>query len=551
MQTTMSTSMSIRTLFLSCILVASAPNALCDAVDLSQPTMPSAPGDSEHNVPVGIEGNGIYTTLGIEGNGIVQRLFADSLVINDTPALLQYAGVRVTVDRAPALASAVQPGQVAKMRAVEPFGGVGPVVSSLRIDHLIRGPIDPGGIDLENGVITVLGQAVPVAPFAVLADGADDLDPASLAAGDYLLISGAVAPDGSILATRFERQAATGDFEIGGWISGVEAAGFEMSVAGQVVDYSAATFAHMTSADLAAGRSVEVVASGVDGAGRLLAKRIAPLGPASVHSSRTLVEVQGFVDSVEGQAFWIGDLRVTPEPGVDFINGQSGDLQPGRFVEVEGMHEGSVGLTARRIEFEEPVILSEVRLFAPLEEVQTSSSSVRLFGVDVGITPATSLRGLTGSDDLVELSAYNVGQTVEVRGYEDPQSGVVATRMRLEMPDSPYLRGTVRYDGQALTVLGLQVWLFPGTQFEAADGTPIDEAAFLELAQRGVLATIEGDPAPGGIDADLIEVQEESSLLPPSATRSAPAAASARTGDQATPRTRRAGEPRARGAGRR
>ena len=313
---------------------------------------------------------------------------------------------------------------------------------------------------------------------------------------------------------RVERQSGALEHELSGAISLVEPGALTFMLGPQIVDYSSAQLVNLTAGAIATGLPVEVCGMLNMPGGKFMATRIAPLeiagGGAGLRG-----EQQGFVSAVAAPGdFYVGSLRILTGPGTIYARGQAADVASGRFIEAEGAFDAQGNLLADRVAFDESLLISEVRVEAVLEAVDVPGQRVRLFGLDVAVTPGTSLRGLSGSDELASLAAYFPGQTIEVKGFTEADGRVVATRLRQRQPGNEFVQGRLVIAGNNLTLLGLQVWLYQHTQFLDADGTPLDLAAFLAAAGNGALVKIDGSPAPGGIDADELQLELEEPFLP-------------------------------------
>ena len=116
---------------------------------------------------------------------------------------LEMTRAKVTLNGAPANEGAVQPGVVISGRAVDAHSSY--EVERVDVKRELRGSIQRISTDLNS--LTVLGQRVNLDASTVLVgDGGTHLAATELCADDRVDVYGVRQADGSLLATRVERQ---------------------------------------------------------------------------------------------------------------------------------------------------------------------------------------------------------------------------------------------------------------------------------------------------------------------------------------------------------
>jgi len=460
--------------------------------------------------PLGIEGNGL---LGIEGNGIVQRNDNGELVVNDTLYELGPGKVHVTIDASAASSAAIQPGHVVLAGARTPDEGQPPALAVIELDHLVRGPVETGGIDLDNDTVRVLGQELALADFVEIADASDEIKIDDLMDGDYLRVSGWLDAGGNVVVTRLERTLPLpATLETSGRVVALDEIGQTLQIGDLVVDYASAQFVVMDPAERVLGDRLEVVGNVVNGAGELSATRVRHTPAPLSGEDGQEVELQGYAD----QAIFAGQFVLAGQPvsvsgATVYERGVATDVQSGRLLEVEGVIGADGKLKADKVEFDEEVIESEIRIAGVVESVAPQTEQLGRFGLTVSAAVATRYEDKSGSATPV-MSFANIepGMFVELRGYDEPDGSntVTASRITRDIEDVSTLRARVSWnDGFAIGALGLVMLTDTGTVYEDEEGNGIGEAQFIALAQVGVLIRATGTPVPGGIDVTQLEIE--------------------------------------------
>jgi hypothetical protein len=341
----------------------------------------------------------------------------------------------------------------------------------------------------------------------VLVDASTSFDDSirltDLAIGDIVEVTGFILADGSISATRIEQKPVGGEFEVTGIVSNVLATKFEIN--NLVVDYSAATLEDFPGGVLEDGQLVEATGTALGGSGELLATRVEHKGNESVGDEGDRFEVEGFIARfVSAADFDVEGLPVMTNAQTVFEFGTSADLALNRKVEVEGNLTASGVLTAEKIEIKQA---SFIRIESLVEDMQADQLTVLSIVVNVNV--ATRIEDKSSADlQPFSLADINVGDHVELRGFED-SSGIVATRVEREDPNGEVaLRGFVdAVNNPEFMILGVTIQTNGATVFRDENELQITADDFFSQAQ-GRLVEAEGTLSSGMIIADEVELED-------------------------------------------
>lgn len=347
--------------------------------------------------------------------------------------------------------------------------------NTVTFDDAVEGPIS--AIDTAASTITVLGQTILIDADTSFDDGIDPATIDGLNVNDVVEVSGFVLADGSIAATRIELKAAGGEFEITGIVGNVAATTFEIN--GFVVDYSAAMLEDFPGGSPENGQRVEAKGDTLGGAGQLLATRVEFKG-SDFGDDGDRAELEGFITRFASATdFDVEGIPVTTNAQTVYENGSSADLALNRKVEVEGDINAAGVLVASEVEIKASGF---VRIESIVEGVQ--AGQVTVLGVAVTVNAATRLEDKSTADlESFSISDINVGDYIEIRGFED-SGGVVATRLEREDFDGEVaLRGFVgSVNDPDFTILGVTVATIGGTEFRDLAGGSIMPAEFFAQA---------------------------------------------------------------------
>lgn len=286
--------------------------------------------------------------------------------------------------------------------------------SSVVVRSEVEGPVQ--AIDTTAGTLTVLGQKVLVNSSTVWDD---DLRArlASLSVGDIAEVYGLRDADGTIVASRVDREDADeDDYELRATVDAVDSAAGTLSVGGLDIAWAGAW-----PSGLAAGSAVLVVLETSPAAdGRWNARTLKLLGGTAASGARA--EIEGLVTAwTSSTSFRVAGVAVDASG----LSSVPAGLAAGARVEVEGVFADGT-LVASRIEIER--------------------------GDDRGDDDGLEIEGTIESLDTTASTLVLRGVTVDWSGarFEDGSAAALAVGARIEV------QGTLAADGSTLTAVEIE-----------------------------------------------------------------------------------------------
>ena len=146
------------------------------------------------------------------------------------------------------------------------------VADAIEMHSNVVGPVT--SVDVAGQALVVMGQSVTVSANTSFGK---DITPASLAGiavADVVRVSGLVAADGTIQATRIERRPAGTAFRVTGTASATDVTARTLRINALVVDFSAASLADFPASGPKDGDLVEADGNALGSAGELMATRL-------------------------------------------------------------------------------------------------------------------------------------------------------------------------------------------------------------------------------------------------------------------------------------
>jgi hypothetical protein len=391
-------------------------------------------------------------------------------------------------DNAPALQSDLRVGQVVQVRGRVDGNGSGSAESVSQNDN-VEGPI--ASIDAAGNKFVVLGQTV-------LVDGStsfdDSISPASLAGlkvGDQVEVSGMVAANGDIAATRVElRRPGQTQLEVVGKVSAHDAANKKFRINALVVNYSAAQLDGFANGAPADGDLVEAKGNALNAAGELLATKVEIERDEPRNADRgDRREIEGLITRyVAATDFDVAGRKVTTNSATRYEGGVAGDLALNARVEVEGSLDAAGVLVAVKVSFRNG---GNARLEARVDAVDRAAKKITVLGVEVTLTDTTRIEDKSSARiEMFSLDTIAAGDYLRLRGRETAPLKLTASRLERRNPSSEVrVRGTARdLAAPKLTVLGVAVETTASTEFEGNDDARITSAEFFAGAAGRVVS---------------------------------------------------------------
>jgi hypothetical protein len=391
-------------------------------------------------------GGGSVAGGGIGGTGIsvaslgpvtaIGSITVNGVKYETTGAQVSRDGVLVDDDQ-------LEVGMVVSVQGALNADGTTGTADFVTIDDSVEGPIT----GIAGNVLIVLGQNIVVDDTTVFDETIMTGLP-GLAVGDIIEVSGQLDELGSIRATRIEKKAPGGNFEVTGFIIGK--IGTIITINNLTVDISTATLENFGSLQPAVGDYVEVVGSAFNPVtGDFIAIKVEKKN--RVFDDGEEVEAEGFVTVANGSTFTLntpsGPLAVQTDGTTEFEGGVLADIKVGGKLEVEGQISGGI-LIADEVSFRESIKLSGVAA-----TVDSGAQTLTLFGLPIIVV---QLNDQTRIDDersvpanTSNLSAFldtiQTDEAIDVRARLDSAGGVVAAE--LEVDDIPSNRDAVTLQG--------------------------------------------------------------------------------------------------------
>ena len=376
------------------------------------------------------------------------------------------------------------------------------VATSINYHATLEGPIE--SIDLAAQSFVVLAQTVNTDELTQF----DNVTFDTLMVGNVVEVSGHVNSDGSILATRVDKQsdtAAEGStvYRIAGDISNLDVNGETFTIGDLVVDYSSAEFFDLPEGGLIDGLSVVIESIQAPQTGVLTASKVTleALTSGTEMTENQKMNLEGFIDSfVSGAEFTINDYPVITNDETSFRNGNADNLILGIRIKVKGSVDSEGRLLANEINFHKN---SKIEIEGLVESVDQDEQTVTILGSTIKVDPDTRFQD--HSDDKVRefgLDDIVSGDELEVRGYVS-DDGILASRIKrhegaADIDEEP-IEHEVELSGfvesallPELVVNGVTVTTTADSEFEDDQHNTITQEAFFDLIQVDDLVEIEG-----------------------------------------------------------
>ncbi|MEX0709291.1 MAG: DUF5666 domain-containing protein [Woeseia sp.] len=443
---------------------------------------------------------------GIDGGG---RLFASgpinsfgSVIVNGVT--YDTSGAEIIADDQVVTESALKVGQIVLISATSD----GTTLSADRIvyDDNLEGPIE--SIDVAGNVLTVLGQTVRVNSVTSFDSDIPGRTLEGLSIGEIVEISGYVNSSQEIVATRIELEDDQGDYEVTGIVANLDSVAMTFSINNLVVDYSQASLDDFDSGQISNGDLVEVEGDQFGNNGELIADSVELEDDIRDNDDieDSDVEIEGLITRfVSATDFDVSGIPVTTNGNTQYDDGTDADLALDVLVEVDGRFNSDGVLVADEIDFEE---IGRLEIEALVDNVDTAAGRVTLLGITVEINDETRMEDDT--DAMVRpfsINNINVGDWLEVKGYEEEPGSNLLTATRVERDDADdeaSIQGfATDVANPSFRILGLAIDTDGNTEFD-----DISASEFFATAE-GRLVEVDGNLNGVRFLATEVEFEEE------------------------------------------
>jgi hypothetical protein len=325
--------------------------------------------------------------------------------------------------------SALKVGEIARIKGSKNDSDGTGNAESVDVDESVVGPI--ATIDTTLNTLTVLGQTVKIDGGTSFSSDVKPADITGLKMNDFVEVSGLIAADGSITATRIGRDASAGTLQVLGTLASLDTVAHTFKINALIVNYSNLT--GFTSGQPANGDLVEVQGTTFDSATTTLTatrvdKQMSDEEQAGDHRD---MEHEGLITRFASATdFDVAGQAVTTTSATVYRNGTAADLALNVKVEVEGSPNSSNVVVADVISFHRN---GGVELQSTVTAV--TASTLTVLGVEITVTSTTRFEDRSSAQvQMFSLSNVSVGDTVDVHGFESPAGSgkLVATRLDRE-----------------------------------------------------------------------------------------------------------------------
>jgi hypothetical protein len=390
--------------------------------------------------------SGTITAFGsVFVNGVRYDVSAASLTKNDT-----------TVAQ-----SALSVGEVALVHGREDAQSGQGAADSVDVEDRVVGPIATmPAIDVAGSQLTVLGQTISVTASTSFGPGITPADLTGLKSGDSVEVSGLPGMNGVIMATRIGRAESNEPLQVMGTVGTVDSAMHTLMINALTVDFSSANLSGFMSGQPASGDLV--IARGTVFDATKMTLTATRLRKAETdrddQAQGGMVEEEGLITRFASATdFDVAGAKVTTTASTMFKNGTAADLALNVRVEVRGTLDANKVLVADVVEIERVAVIA---LEGTVSAV--TANTLKVLGVMITVDTNTHLED-EGSEQMqmFSLADVKVGDTVLVRGYENPAGSGMVLAVRLErLPPStevrvrgPFTAGTA----PKFTILGIMI----------------------------------------------------------------------------------------------
>jgi len=382
-------------------------------------------------------------------------------------------GATITIDDNPGIESDLKIGMTVKVRGTSDDATKKGIATKIEARDILEGQITAVG----TNTITVMGQTVQIEDNLTRLNDDDTVkvfSAAGFAVGNFVEVNGFADDNGGLRATRVAKKA-TGEFESKGFVTGLGASSFGLSLTPGGASFITVNFtAGQLPAGTANGSLVQVKATGAPVAGSVTASLIHLEDRLGAENEK--VEVEGIVSSGTLASFVVNGQQVVTNASTVFEGGLSSDFALGVKLEAEGPLNASGAIVASKISFR-----SNIKIEADASNV--TATSLTVLGKSVGINPATRL------DNGLPVN----GNHVEVRAMLDRNGNLIATRIIVQSASTKaFLQGplsaadstagTVTILGSTLVSDGATQWRVSSTSSEVA----VTKAAFFAQLKTNI-----------------------------------------------------------------
>ena len=378
--------------------------------------------------------------------------------------------------------------------------------NAISYDEQLKGPIE--SIDLFTNTITILGQAVVFDDLTSL----ENFILANLIPGDILEISGFFNVDGSLYATRIEKEMEQTQLKIQARITLLNTVNKTFELNGLVIDYSSAIFEDFVESDLTDGQQVRVKGeySALD-AGVLVVSKVKLKEKNEAREEGEDLHVEGFITDFESSSsFTVNGVQVILDENTEFEYGDASALIANIRVKIKGEFTAAGDLLAQKIRIHQQTNLN---LEGAIEAINLDLGTVTVLGSEFEVNNQTKMKDESDNGErFFDLADLTIGDFVELKGFVDSEGKNIATKMKRENENEnteTELKGKVsNILNFGFSIVGVTITTNESTLFEGINGDEVVQAVFFEQLQNDMLVEVEGQLVEGIFVALKVKIEE-------------------------------------------
>jgi hypothetical protein len=299
-----------------------------------------------------------------------------------------------------------------------------------------------GAIDPSTRTITVLGRIVQVNSDTVFGNNFTLSELSDIALGDVLKVSGFDQLNGSLLATRIDKDISTTAllFKVEGMISALDAPAASLNIGSQVINYAGFNSSFTPSLN----QWIEVKGS-LNDSGILIASSIeietrqgdfglSAGDVANQLSPDTSIALEGVISEYsDTTTFAINGYAVKTSTETLYIGGDASDITLGARLSVRGVRsDDGQTLLVNRVYVRGA---SNLEIEGNITAIDTLAGSVEVDGITVQVESTTQLEDETGAYRKFSIEQLNVGDYIDVSGQFDGAQ-LIAYRLERDSVDN-------------------------------------------------------------------------------------------------------------------
>lgn len=464
-------------------------------------------GDSSSSQTAGIDGSGAPVATATTTNGTIDGF--GSVIVNG----LRYNSdkAQVLINGETAMEDNLRVGYQVRITGIIAIDGSA-TADKIEFTPTLVGVIEQ--IDASNNTLVVLGQQVYITNNTLFDAAISPKNITGLAVGNKILVSGALAADGSVSATRIDFIGAD-QIQLTGFIHELNESNNTFKLNQQQVSFAAAQLTNIDNNRLQNG--MLVTAAGVlDDNKQMQATRITQFNghfPTAIKK----VDVEGFVTRfISATDFDVAGTSITTNSQTRYDYGNVSYLKLGAKLVAKGKLDDSGKLVADNIEFEprsNNKVSGTVTSLHTITNGDIAFGELTLDGTVIHTTFNTRYEDKGPSHiKRFNLSSIQVGDYLEVAGYSNVTE-FIATKIEREDKDEETFER--EFEGRVFgvgantfTILGQTIATDANTEFRAENGKTISAEMFFAQAMSKPVE-VHGRRTGGVFLATRVELQED------------------------------------------